>query len=391
MKSIAQVFFILALSPGPAAVQAAGPNQLTAAEIEAGWVQLFDGETLFGWQAATEVNWRVDSGAITADAGVMGLLVTELEFADYLLSLEFRADPDANSGIFLRTQPVCQSPGPGGQCYELNIAPSSNPYPTGSLVQRLRAGSAGESADWRRVDVLARGPRIEVWIDGSRVLGYTDPEPLLRGRIGLQFNQGKVAFRDLKLKPLGLDSLLQGPDLTGWTPFPGKSSEFLRTVDGGLRVLNGPGQLETIGSWSDFVLQLEVRVNGDRLNSGIFFRSIRGEFWQGYESQIHNGSVDGDPARPEDFGTGGIYRRQPARRIVARDREWFSKTVVATGATFGVWVNGYPVTCWRDERPAHDNPRQGLRLAAGTVSIQGHDPTTDLEFRRIRIAHLPER
>lgn len=370
-------------------VLASEPNRLSRAEIDDGWILLFDGETLFGWTPASEANWRVEDGAIVVDQGKLGLLHTRVEFADFLLSLDFRADRGTNSGIFLRTQPVCQAAGPGGQCYELNIAPPDNPFPTGSLVQRLKAPPVGESDAWRHVDVLALGPRIEVWIEGCRVLGYTDPNPLRRGHIGLQLNQGRVAFRDIKLKPLGLSSLLAGPELSGWKIFPGKASRFERTPDGAVRITGGPGQLETEGTWADFVLQLQVRVNGEGLNSGIFFRNIPGEFWQGYESQIHNGMEEGDPTRPADFGTGGIYRRQPARRALARDREWFSKTVVASGPHFAVWVEGFPVTVWTDTRPPHTNPRQGLRLAAGSIALQGHDPTTDLEFRAMRIAGLP--
>jgi hypothetical protein len=36
-----------------------------------------------------------------------------------------------------------------------------------------------------------------------------------------------------------------------------------------------------------------------------------------------------------------------------------------------------------------DNARQGCYLKKGPISIQGHDPTTDLLFRNIRIAELP--
>lgn len=364
-------------------------NRLTPAEIEEGWLLLFDGETLFGWEAATEANWRVEDAAIAVDSGPMGLLHTQVEFADFLLSVEYMADSGSNSGVFLRSRPVCTVAGPGGQCYEVNIAPLSNPFPTGSLVQRAKAAPVEERDGWRRIDVLALGPRIEVWIEGSRVAVHTDPEPLRRGHVGLQINQGRVAFRNIKLKPLSLESLLSGSDLSGWKVFPGKASEFGRTAEGALSVLNGPGQIETERLWADFVLQLQVRINGDGLNSGIFFRNIPGEHWQGYESQLHNGFLDGDPAKPADFGTGGIYRRQPARRVVARDREWFSKTVVASGDRFGVWVEGYPVTMWRDTREPHENPRQGLRREAGSITIQGHDPTTDLEFRNLRVAALP--
>ena len=53
------------------------------------------------------------------------------------------------------------------------------------------------------------------------------------------------------------------------------------------------------------------------------------------------------------------------------------------------WVNGIQVSDWTDTRPANDNPRQGLRRAAGTLIIQGHDPTTDLSFRNLRAAEMP--
>ena len=41
-------------------------NKLTDTEVEQGWILLFDGETLFGWEAATEVDWRVEDGDIVA-------------------------------------------------------------------------------------------------------------------------------------------------------------------------------------------------------------------------------------------------------------------------------------------------------------------------------------
>jgi hypothetical protein len=47
------------------------------------------------------------------------------------------------------------------------------------------------------------------------------------------------------------------------------------------------------------------------------------------------------------------------------------------------------VADWTDARPANENPRQGKRLAAGTITLQGHDPTTNLLFRNLRIAELP--
>jgi hypothetical protein len=44
-----------------------------------------------------------------------------------------------------------------------------------------------------------------------------------------------------------------------------------------------------------------------------------------------------------------------------------------------------------DQRAADPNPRKGLRLEAGTLMIQGHDPTTDLSFRNLRAAEQARR
>ena len=53
-----------------------------------------------------------------------------------------------------------------------------------------------------------------------------------------------------------------------------------------------------------------------------------------------------------------------------------------------VWVNGYPLTDWEDTRPEAASVRMGARVGAGTVTLQAHDPTTDLEFKNIRIGSL---
>ncbi len=156
-----------------------------------------------------------------------------------------------------------------------------------------------------------------------------------------------------------------------------------------LRVTNGAGQLESKLLVEDFCLQTEVCVHGDALNSGVFFRCIPGDWMMGYECQIQNGMKNNDPKTPLDAGTGAIYRRQNARQIVAKDRQWFTLSILADEANICTWVNGYPTTCWTDTRKPDDNPRKGLRLRGGSIILQGHDPTTDIEFRRMCVAELP--
>lgn len=367
---------------------AAELNRLTPEELADGWISLFDGETTFGWQAASKANWRVADGVISVSEGEPGLLHTTSPFADFVLKVDFRNPHTTNSGVFLRSVAVPKDP--ETDCYELNIAELAvSPFPTGSFVKRKKGEGEHESTDWRTYEVTAQGGHFIVKLDGATVLDFTDPQPLARGFIGLQLNSGLVEFCNIKLKPLGLDSLFNGKDLSGWTVYPDKKSVFSVTPAGELNVKNGDGQLESERKFGDFVLQLEVLSGGKHLNSGIFFRSIPGQFWQGYECQIQNGYKDGDRSQPLDCGTGGFYRRQNARRVVANDFEWFPLTLIAAGDHMAAWVAGYQVSDWTDTRKPHENPRQGRRLESGTLSIQGHDATTDLSFRKLKIAELP--
>ena len=369
----------------------AEPALLPRELYERGWIQLFDGETLFGWQPVGAAQWRVDNGMIRTDGDKPGFLMTTIEFADYELSVEFQAGEETNSGIFLRTP--LEPTDPARDCYELNIAPPDNPYPTGSLVARRKvapqAGTRPTPGEWHTFRVVADGGKVTVDLDDERVLVFDEQAPLRIGRIALQSNSGPVAFRNIRLRPLGLKSIFNGQDLTGWNTQQALEAKFEVSEAGELRVLGGRGQLETDDQYTNFVLQLECKVNGEGLNSGIFFRAQPDRLGLGYESQISNTFKEGDRTKPADYGTGGIYRRQPARRVVADDREWFTKTLIADGPHFAVWVNGHQVTDWHDYRPASDNPREGNRLAGGILTIQAHDPTTDLSFRNLRIAELP--
>jgi hypothetical protein len=375
--------------PAVAQVPAPAPLPLSDAELADGWIRLFDGSTLFGWQATTDADWQVVDGAITVSKGDQGLLCTTTAFSNYVLSVEFRSAKGTNSGIFLHTAPTPQDP--AHDCYELNIADADNPFPTGSLVKRQKVNGSFDSTDWQRYEITVLGDTITVVLDGQEILQHQDAKPLQRGLIGLQLNEGLVAFRDIKLKPLQLAPLFNGKDLTGWKSYPEMASKFTVNDQGWLNVQDGRGQLETEQMLGDFILQLECITHAADLNSGIFFRCIPGDVMMGYECQIHNGVENQDATRPKDCGTGGFFRRQDARRVVAEDLKWFHQTLIVNGPHMAAWVNGYQVSDWTDTRPAHENPRKGLRQAAGTIMIQGHDPTTNISFRNLEAAELPTR
>jgi hypothetical protein len=361
---------------------------LTAEEIKQGWISLFDGKSLFGWDVPTVSNWHVEGDAIVVDSGEKSLLLTPYDLDDFELRCDFHLSAGGNSGLFLRT--ALNAANPATDTYELNICDSHPTHKTGSLVARHIAENvpAVEGA-WHSFRVLCEGPRIQVWLDAQQIVDFTDTSEAVRltGRLGLQMNQGRAAYRNVCVRPLKFRPLLNGQDTTGWRAVPGSKSEFA-VKEGLLHVSNGPGFLETEETFSDFAMKVEARINGDGLNSGVFFRAQPGTEAapsHGYEMQLHNGIKEGDRSKPADSGTGAIFRRVAARYVPANDREFLTAVLIAQGDRFASWVNGYQVVNWQDTREPNPNPRAGKRLDAGHLSLQGHDPTTDLDFKAVDV------
>ncbi len=178
------------------------PNTLTPQEAAEGWVQLFDGRTMFGWTQVGETGWRVQNGAIIADSGGNGWLRSNAEFADFALSCDFRMAADGNSGIFLRSAKEGQ---PHLTGYELQIFDNQPAgYHTGALVGHIKPQQASKIRpnQWMNYLVEVQGARWTVKLDGVTVLTGEDNKSL-SGHIGLQYNAGKkVEFRNIKVKPL---------------------------------------------------------------------------------------------------------------------------------------------------------------------------------------------
>lgn len=347
----------------------AGP--LTPKEIEAGWIQLFDGATTFGWKADGEA--KVEDGAVSLGGEKGATLTNTTEFGDFELKFEAKGGKDA--AILLDKMP-----------HEL-----------------------GENKDWTpyTITVTSKDGSHKVQITQGKDASadtHTMTHPgLSRMKIGFQTAAGAaLSLRNICLKPLGTQSLFNGKDLAGWKPIADKPSKFTVTDKGELNIKNGPGEIQTEGQWADFVFQLDILSSGEHLNSGVFFRALPGEFWQGYEAQIRNeweGYQKGKPrdtakenrAKPIDFGTGGVYNRQPSRKVVSSDNEWFTMTVVAGGPHIAIWVNGYQTADYVDREKDAPTARKGRFLGKGCISLQGHDPTTDLSFKNIKVAELPEK
>ena len=353
------------------------PSRLSAEEIAEGWIQLFDGESTFGWKIDAEHH---PSQAVSVVEGALTIrgpafVRTTTEFGPSIIRF------------------ACRYSGKGDALMVL-IRPDTRPA---QMVTLDTIGATTPGA-WDRYELTASASGIsgsvEARAEGAIASGTFAGDYLVTGpvrqAVGFRIGEGAILMlRNVDLKPDAMTPLFNGKDLAGWNVLEGGESVYSVTDEGDLNVKNGRGDIQTKGQYDDFILQLDVFSNGEHLNSGIFFRAIPGQFWSGYESQIRNEYEGDNRTKPVDFGTGAIYRRQAARKIVANDFEWFTKTIVAHNNHFAVWVNGYQVTDWTDDRPPADNGRNGDKRSPGVISIQGHDPTTDLSYRNIRITPLP--
>jgi Domain of Unknown Function (DUF1080) len=329
-------------------------TELTERNKREGWVLLFDGKTTFGWTTKGDV--KVENGEVHLPAGSEATFDVPMPVDGFLSfwnkNATVRLTNKNGKDWFRRTG------GPG----------SGEEVPLNTIV-------AADSL----------------------------------GVLSIQGETGAVA-KSIKLRPISMKPLFNGKNLDGWTVFlgPGKKSKF-EAKDGEIQLHDGPGDLQTMAKYRNFILQLECKSNGKHLNSGVFFRCRAGEYQNGYECQIQNGfgkekeyTVESfDPMSHKllekkkvmsgaiDWGTGSIYRRVPARSEVAKDHEWFTLTVLAVDNHFATWVDGIQQVDWTDNRPPSDNARNGYRSEAGHISLQGHDPTTNLSFRNLRIQELP--
>ncbi len=341
---------------------------------EGQWINLFDGESLYGWTVFGNAEWGVQDGAIVCAKGDSGMLASTSQFGDFELAAKIRVSGNGTAGL------------------EVRGSIEGHASETGGAAVTLPAGAA--DAAFTEVVIRALGNTVEASVNGEKST-LSASRPL--GFIALQFQKyhrdrrgPKVEVSEVKLRPLGLKPLFNGVDLDGWNIIPDKASKF-SVVDGALNIKDGNGQIETAGVYKNFMLQLDIISNGEHLNSGVFFRGPVGVFWKGYESQVRNEWQRDDRAKPVDFGTGGVYGVNPARKVVSTDHEWFAKTVVANGNHFAVWINGYQVSDFYDTRPvaADGDGKNGYVDKAGTINLQGHDPTTDLSFKNINIQEYP--
>lgn len=221
-------------------------NRLTAAEKEEGWELLWDGSTTAGWRGARldefpEKGWVIENGELVvlssggAESAAGGDIVTRELYGDFELKVDFKITEGANSGIkyFVDTD---LNKGPGssiGLEYQIldderhpdaKLGNHEGSRTLASLYDLIAANPqkpVHRIGEWNRAHIISKGNHVEHWLNGSKVLEYERRSDAYRklvseskyvewpgfgesetGHILLQDHGDRVAFKNIKIKPL---------------------------------------------------------------------------------------------------------------------------------------------------------------------------------------------
>ncbi|MBC7818407.1 MAG: DUF1080 domain-containing protein [Planctomycetaceae bacterium] len=159
------------------------------------WQSLFNGKDLAGWKTMGVNGWTVENGVLlgkTTATGGNGWLMSDREFSDYELELEYKIGPGSNSGIFLRAWP--EGNVTGSQFRELQLLDDEAPAfasigpdrRSGSLFGLVPPDVAPKvpANQWHRVRVHLQGQQLQLTINDVAVLKHTLTDLRPSGRIG---------------------------------------------------------------------------------------------------------------------------------------------------------------------------------------------------------------
>jgi hypothetical protein len=190
-----------------------------------GFESLFNGRDLTGWKVNEGGNlkvWGAEDGILYVKGGGGAWLMTEKEYSDFELRLEFKIPEKGNSGVALRS-PLRGQPQIVGmeiqilddEWHKVNYRGLKPTQLTGSIYGVVPPSKKALKpiGEWNQFRIVAKGRHVTVELNGTRIVDANLDEHknqarehpgLLRtsGHLGLQSHDGRVEFRKLYVKPL---------------------------------------------------------------------------------------------------------------------------------------------------------------------------------------------
>lgn len=183
-----------------------------AAGTKTGFLKLFNGKDLAGWEAGGGAKWVVKDGAIVGTQGENnspGDLFTKDAYKDFLLEVTYRIEWPCNSGVWFRYQTP-------EKAYQADILEYKDPecysgtlYCPSKMFLAMNKDKTLVNRDgWNTIKVQAEGDHIQIWLNGKQVADVRD-KTTDSGKIGFQVHPGaefgpmKIVVREVLLKPEG--------------------------------------------------------------------------------------------------------------------------------------------------------------------------------------------
>lgn len=410
------------------------------AQPEAGFTSLFDGKTLNGWTLLGKRGdgYGVTNGVIYCAKGGGGNLLTQKDYADFVLRFEFKLTPGGNNGVGIR----CPAAGGDAAYVGMEIQILDDRHQQYANIQPWQAhgsvyGVVAAKRDalkpvgeWNEEEILAQGRHIKVTVN-KKVIVDTDLNDVTdagvirkhpgmfrdSGKIGFLGHNDYVEFRNIRIKelpveqkdnkaPKGFTELFNGKDLQGWKGLPkspndnpakraalskeelaklqGEADERMRQhwkVEDGALAFDGKGDsLCTKKDYSDFEMLVDWKIlpQGD---SGIYLRgSPQVQIWDPHTKPTKSGS---------EVGSGGLYnnKQNPSKPLKVADRpigEWNRFRIVMIGEKVHIFLNGELVVndvtlenYWDREKPI---------FPTGQIELQNHG--NNLWFKNVYVREI---
>jgi hypothetical protein len=192
---------------------------------EPGFVSLFDGKSLDGWRlfGGRGPGYVVENGVLVCPADGGGNLLTEREYANFVLRFEYKFEPGGNNGVGIRA-PFSGDVSVSGmeiqilddqhEKYKGRIKPEQH---TGSIydVVPARTGYQRAAGEWNEEEITAEGRHIRIRLNGAVIIDWDldlvqEPAVLKKhpglartaGRVGFLGHGTHVEFRNVRIREL---------------------------------------------------------------------------------------------------------------------------------------------------------------------------------------------
>jgi Domain of Unknown Function (DUF1080) len=218
-------------------------NKLTSEEKSQGWQLLFDGQTTKGWHKygnqPVGSAWQVKDGVLMLDTAKKtdwqvsngGDIVTDEEFENYHLQLDWKIAKNGNSGIIFNIyEDTAQYEYPWHTGMEMQVL-DNNGHPDAKIIKH-RAGdlydlisSSKETVkplgEWNHAEIKCVSGKLDMYLNGENIVSTTLWDDnwkklvagskfksmpafgtIKKGRIGLQDHGNEVQFRNIKIMRL---------------------------------------------------------------------------------------------------------------------------------------------------------------------------------------------